>query len=93
MRSLVLVLLLAGCPSPPPPNPIPHDADGATLPTPENACASMRSAGCLEGFDVHCVDVLSHVVDSGLTPVDLPCLVGAATKEAMRACKGGPDCP
>lgn len=94
MRSLVLVILALACAAcPPQPSPVPHDLDGAIAPTPENACASMRSAGCIEGADIHCADVLSHMVDSGLTPLDLACLTGASTKEAARACKGGPDCP
>jgi hypothetical protein len=78
--------LFALCACPPSPAPVPHDADGAPLVTPESACSQLAALGCTEGLDPHCASVIAHVVDVGLTKLDVACVVGAQSKEAAQAC-------
>lgn len=89
--ALVFAVLLTACPpasSPPTP-----DADAASAPSsPAAACSHLAAIGCIEGADTHCAAVLEHVVDAGLTPINVRCLASASTKEAARSC-GGVSCP
>lgn len=79
-----LALALTACPGPQPPH---HDAaDGAILGTPQTFCDSLARNGCRAGLDVHCVDVVTHVVETKLTRVDLSCVANAQSKDAVIAC-------
>jgi len=44
-------------------------------------------AGCAAGKDANCELGLHRLIDKKLTKVDLPCLIHAETKAAIRACK------
>jgi hypothetical protein len=84
MIRLAFLLALAACPGPQPPHQ--DAADGAILGTPQTFCDSLARNGCRAGLDVHCVDVVAHIVDAGLTKVDLACVANAQSKEAVLAC-------
>lgn len=80
----VILTVIHGCPSAPPSatssNPTPAPADPC-----DAACAAMRTAGCAEG-GARCEGVCRHVVDSGLTKLDVVCLARALTAAEVRAC-------
>jgi hypothetical protein len=84
------LLVLTACP--PSPAPVPHDAEGGQLVTPVTACSALAQAGCPSGLDPHCPDVLAHIVDAGLTKIDLACIVNAQSRAAEQACPGS-VCP
>jgi hypothetical protein len=83
-------------PGPTPP-PVPAPRDAAPPPPPvtpyEAACASLKSAGCKEGLAANCAAVMRRVAEFQLTKVNVPCLVAAKTKTAVRACGHFATCP
>lgn len=89
MKRLVLLLALCACPGPQPPHQ--DAADGAILGTPQTACDAFARNGCREGLNPHCVDVVAHVVDAGLTKIDLLCIARAQSKDAVLACGASCD--
>lgn len=94
---LILSVVITGCPKP---SVTPVDASGdagaddsdadvdvdAKRDMVPQACARMATAGCPEGTSAHCVEVLRHVLDSGLTKVSVNCLAGTKTQEEVRKC-------
>lgn len=94
--ALLAVLALVGCPHPvPDPNP-PHDADAAphVYPdaTPVDACLALALVGCDEGADPDCAAVMTKVVQTKLTPIDVPCLAAAHSKDDVHRCRSNIAC-
>ena len=87
---IVTVAILTACPPVKPPHP---DADAARAPTSENACANLAAIGCIVGANPKCVTAIDVALDAGGIPIDLPCIVGADSKEAARKCAGVGACP
>ena len=56
----------------------------------EAACSNL-GVYCPEGRDPKCVQVLRHIEESKLTPIDVDCLARAKSAEAGRKC-GGVEC-
>lgn len=92
MRYFLLITLFAfvGCvhPTPPtPPIPVPSDSDAGVIATCSNVCLNLHALGCPEGFDTTCTHVCEQAQSSGLTDLNLPCLVNAKTVNAVRLCR------
>jgi hypothetical protein len=61
------------------------------IPTAATACDNLALRGCPSGIAQSCVVVLQQMVDEHITRIDLGCLTGAQTQDAVRAC-GGVTC-
>jgi hypothetical protein len=97
----VLASAAEACPPPPSP-PSPNaggdagpvfDADaGASIYV--RACANIAAKGCSEGIKPNCAAVLEHAQLARISDYDPPCLSGATSKAAVRACgMHGVRCP
>lgn len=61
------------------------------IPTAATACDNLALRGCPSGIAQSCVVVLQQMVNEHITRIDLGCLTGAQTQDAVRAC-GGVTC-
>jgi hypothetical protein len=80
---------------PPPPPPV---VDAGPEPNVDrsvkDACRAISAAGCVEGANLaDCEFQVQKALDDRLTPVPLACLVGAHTKDDVRACGRFVPCP
>lgn len=84
----LVVLWLSSC-YPEPVTPPVDAPDAATCATPAVcACEALAVLGCSEGQHPDCVGSTEAMMASRITWVDVDCIAGAPSKQAVRACAG-----
>lgn len=82
----------AGRPVPPPPAPTPPPTPPPAPPPPapgdayDDACASLRAAGCSEGSEPNCAATMRHADQAGITKVPVACLIRSTSRAQVWAC-------